>query len=186
VRKVHAAKAGNTARAAAERKARFVEAYLSNGHNQRQAAITAGIAEKTSAAWASRAMKLPGVAQAIAKRLAALNAKFELSTERTLREVARIAYADPRKFFRPDGSLIPVHELGDDTAACLASMEISEIGDGENVIGTLKKIKHWDKIAALEKAMKYLGLFERDNAQQGGPIDITVKYIRPKARDAAA
>ncbi|OFW00164.1 MAG: hypothetical protein A3G20_05110 [Acidobacteria bacterium RIFCSPLOWO2_12_FULL_59_11] len=91
-----------------------------------------------------------------------------LSVERTLREIARVAYSDPRKLYRPDGLLIPVTELDDDTAATVASVEVDEIKAGEaGVIGHTVKIKHWDKNAALEKAMKYHGLYEKDNKQQG-------------------
>jgi phage terminase small subunit len=39
-----------------------------------------------------------------------------------LQEVALLAYADLRKMFRPDGALIPIHELPDDVAATVASL----------------------------------------------------------------
>jgi hypothetical protein len=38
------------------------------------------------------------------------------------------------------------------------------------VIGLTKRVEFFDKNAALEKAMKHLGLYERDNSQKKDPI----------------
>lgn len=111
-------------------------------------------------------MKDVKVSSAIEKRRAEAVSKAALTVERTLKEVARLAYADPRKFYKTDGSLVPIHQLDDDTAACIASVEVDEIIAEEKVIGVTKKIKHWDKNAALDKAMKHLGLYEKDNEQK--------------------
>jgi phage terminase small subunit len=99
--------------------------------------------------------------------------KAKVAVERTLLEIARIAYADPRKLFREDGTLKAVHELDDETAAMVASMEREEIKVGERVVGHTRRIRLWDKNAALEKAMKHLGLYERDN-RQGRPQVVIV------------
>lgn len=96
--------------------------------------------------------------------------KMELTTERTLREIARLAYVDPRKFFHADGTPKEITELDDDTAAALAGMEVTEewVGSGKDrvKIGVTKKYKLADKNAALEKAMKHLGQYEQDNKQR--------------------
>lgn len=169
--------AGHGTPAGDERRRLFVDAYLTNGRNQTQAAIACGLSPISASRLAVRYMRHPDVIAAIAVRSAELNAKFNLSIERTLQEVARIAYADPRKFFRADGSLIPINELDDDAAAAMASFEIEELFDGRGddrvKIGELKKLKAWDKNSALEKAMKYHGLFERDNSQVK-PVTIVV------------
>jgi hypothetical protein len=36
-----------------------------------------------------------------------------------------------------------------------------------------------DKNAAIEKAMKHLGLFERDNAQREVPLNLQVVFVDP-------
>ena len=91
--------------------------------------------------------------------------KVGLSTERTLLEVARLAYSDPRKFYNIDGSLKSILELDDDCAATIASVEWDEIKAEGQVIGLTRKLKQWDKNAALEKAMKFHGAYQRDNEQ---------------------
>jgi hypothetical protein len=54
---------------------------------------------------------------------AELSAITGLDQERTPREIARIAYADPRKLFASDGSPIPIHQLDADTAATVEVVE---------------------------------------------------------------
>lgn len=51
-----------------DREAQFVEAYLANGHNRKEAAITAGYAESTACKRGSEMLKRPAVRAAIAKR----------------------------------------------------------------------------------------------------------------------
>lgn len=118
--------------------------------------------------------------------------KMELTTERTLREIARLAYVDPRKFFHADGRPKEISELDDDTAAALAGMEVTEewTGTGKDRVqtGITKKYKLADKNSALEKAMKHLGEYEADNRQrnpiQDMPEDALQRFIERKAKEA--
>jgi phage terminase small subunit len=50
----------------------FVEAYLSNGFNATQAALSAGYSEKTAYSIASENLRKPEIAEAIQQRIAAL------------------------------------------------------------------------------------------------------------------
>ena len=43
---------------------------------------------------------------------------------------------------------------------------------------TLNLLKFWNKLDALAKAMKHLGLFERDNAQQRESLVLRVEAAR--------
>ena len=159
-------KAGTSRAAAAARKVKFKAEYLKNGGNGYQAAIVAGYKAGYSAEKAAERLSGEvGFKAAVAKAAETVAEKAGLSVERSLREVRRLAYSDPRKFYGPDGQLISVHLLGDDAAACIASLEIDEISVEGAVIGHTKKLKQWDKNAALEKAMKYHGLYEADNKQ---------------------
>lgn len=166
---------------AAARRARFIEALLSNGENITHAALAAGFSPKSAAQQGSRLLKHVEVQQALNSRRAEVLQKFQLTTDRTLQEIARLAFSDVRKLFGPDGQLKPIHELDDDAAACISSIDIDELMDGQNIIGVSKKFKHWDKNSALEKAMKHLGAYERDNKQQR---PLTRIVVMP-AKDAA-
>ena len=70
----------------------------------------------------------------------------EHTQERVLEEVRRLSFSDPRKLFRKDGTPIPITELDDDTAAMISAIEV-------DADGRLRRIRLWDKNAALEKAM---------------------------------
>lgn len=156
------------------RRALFVEAYIQNGGNAAQAAITAGYSRNGAHVVGSRTANVPEVAAEIARRraetLKAAEVVTGVSVERTLRELGRLAYADPRKLVNADGSLKQLHELDDDTAACIASFEVDELRADGASIGQTKKIKVWDKNSAIEKAMKYLGLYEKDNEQKSPTV----------------
>lgn len=175
-------KAGTSKAAAAERRKAFAREYIRNGRNGTQAAITAGFAPKSADVTAAQLLGDPRVRSLIDEITASAAQISGLSLERTLQEVARLAYADPRRMFRPDGTLIPVHEMDDDVAATVASIEHeTKVTNGEDGIDTtiarVAKLKTWDKNAALEKAMKHLGLYERDNAQRGENLSVSVKLL---------
>jgi phage terminase small subunit len=151
---------------AAQRRKLFATAYLSNGSNATQAAIAAGFSEKTAYSAGCRLLKhvdVQAIIQAAAKKV---EEQCGLTLERTLKEIARLAYADPRKLFKEDGSLKQIHELDDDTAATIASVEVDEIGTDGVVIGMTRKVKQWDKKGALDMAMKFHGAYEKDNKQK--------------------
>ena len=183
-------KAGGSKVSAAHKRKLFVEAYLSNGENATQAAVTAGFSAKTARSAGPRLLAHVEVATAIEARrkqtVARAIAHTDLTVERTLREVARIAYFDPRRFFDANGHRIPVHELDDDAAAVLASLEIEEMKEREDgvtkVVGHTVKMKVWDKNSALDKAMKHLGQYEKDNKQTVPVLPPVLRIIGVKGR----
>jgi phage terminase small subunit len=98
-------------------------------------------------------------------------AASHLEMERVLRECAWVTYNDPGRLFDDAGNLIPVHKLPIDVRATIASIEF------DAGTGAVKKIRFWDKNSAIEKAMKYLGAFKRDNRQQGRNLALQVNLI---------
>lgn len=163
-------KPGTSKVSAADRRERFVEAYVANGGNVTQSAITAGFSEATAYQQGSRLLKDVRVASAIAARRSVLQDRLEITTDRVLRERARLAFFDVRKLFNDDGSPKPINELDDDTAAAIAGLEVAEIwegsGDDRHFVGYLKKYKLTDKSASLTALEKHLGLYEADNKQK--------------------
>jgi phage terminase small subunit len=163
----------------------FAHAYIANGQNGTQAAIEAGYSVNGAATAARRMLRIAQVKQIIADSTAKAAEISGLSVERTLKEIARIAYSDPRKLFDENGKLIDIHKLDDDTAATIASVDVDELFEGSGKereqVGNTKKIKVWDKNAALEKAMKFHGLYEKDNKQKTDGIESILKEI---AKDA--
>jgi phage terminase small subunit len=156
-----------------KRQKAFVEHFLRIG-NATKAAIAAGYSKKGADVAGARLLGNAGVGAEVDRRKVKIEEKFELTTDRTLREVARLAYADIRKIYNEDGSLKLPHEWDDDAAACVAGVECDELfaGTGKDrvLIGYTRKVRMFDKNSALEKAMKFHGLYEKDNDQFGNAI----------------
>lgn len=162
-------KAGTSKASAADRKIAFIEAYLSNGGNATDAALQAGYSASGAAKQGYRMSKDPVILSELDKRRTEVCANLGMNTERTIKEVARLAFSDPRKITNGDGSFKRLHELDDDTAASVASCKI----DKDGVI----EYKFWDKNSALEKAAKVQGLYEKDNSQKTDSITIITRRV---------
>jgi len=112
--------------------------------------------------------------------------KARLSTERVLRELERAIFADPRKLYDNRGRLKPIQSLDDDTAAAIASLDVDEIvagsGPQRRAIGRTTKVRFVDKLMAIDRAMKHLGLFERDNRQKESNLAIQVNLVAAPPR----
>lgn len=170
-------KAGTSKRAAAARRKAFAQAYIANGRNGTQAAITAGYSENGADVAAVRLLGNPRVKTMIDEMTLVAEQASGLTTENVLREVRRLSFSDMRQMLNPDGTMKAIKDLSDDAAATLASLEVDEIRVGGIPLGQTKKFKVWDKPRALDMAMKHLGLFERDNAQRGDSLAIQIVAV---------
>ena len=129
--------------------------------NATQAAIRTGYSGKTAQEQGSRLLSKVMVAGRVTELQAKLTDKLEITAERVLRETARLAFSDPRKYFNADGTLKRLVDLDDDAAAALASFESVEkaIPGGEGETEEVRKFKIWDKPSALGMLGKHLNLF---------------------------
>ena len=152
------ARGGSSAISAEERRAIFTEAYLSNGRNATQAALTAGFAPKAAASQGARLLKHVKVRQILDSRQQETLGKLQITTERTLQETARLAFSDIGRIISEGGKVLLPHELDDDTRAAVSSFKIDEYGRIE--------YKFWDKNSASERLFKHIGLYETDNKQK--------------------
>lgn len=154
----------------------FISLYLANGFNAKKAAIGAGYSKRTAESQGSRLLKSRRVKAEIAARTKQRLAKREITAERVLDEIAKLAYLDPRRLYNQYGSLIPVHELDEDVAAAVAAVEVREIFEEGEQTGELKKIKFADKGQNLERLGRYLKLFnERGTAEE--PFVVRIESI---------
>jgi len=150
---------------------RFVDEYLID-LNATQAAIRAGYSEKGAAVTASKLLinaKVQETVQAARQKRAS---RTEITADRVLTEIARLAFFDIRRLVDNDGKPIPMQELDDDTAAAIAGLDLVEYyevnDEGKKVFaGWVKKYKLADKKGSLELLGRHLGLFEK-TAQKPG------------------
>ena len=162
-------KAGTNKGSALDRKNVYIEAFLSNGGNSTQAALTAGYSAKGASKAGYRLSKDVYVLSELDKRKKVVFDNLKITTERILLERARMAFFDPRKLFDAEGKPIPIQELDDDTAAALAGMDVVEeyVGSGNErvFVGYTKKYKLADKHASLASLERQMGMYEADNKQ---------------------
>ena len=88
-----------------------------------------------------------------------LRQRHAVTVDRVIEEYAKIAFFDPRRLFHADGSIRPVSDWGDDVAGAVGGLEVMEIGNDDDMIGMLKKLKLIDKKGALDSLARHLGMF---------------------------
>jgi phage terminase small subunit len=133
---------------------RFVQEYLID-LNATQAAIRAGYSKKTANVIGRQ--NLIKLSDPIEKAISERAERSQITSDRVLQELARIAFVDLRKVFRwgPDGvTLLPSDELTEDEAAIVAEVSETTTESGGSIKG-----KRFDKLKALELLGKHLGMF---------------------------
>lgn len=157
---------------------RFCDEYLVD-YNGTAAYQRAGYSAKprSAAVESQKLLAKPAVQAYLRTKAQALAAKLEVTAEATLRELARVAFFDPRRAFNSDGSLKPIGEWDDDTAAAIAGIEVFEEfegrGEDREQVGHTKKVKIASKVDALGKLAQHFGLLQRKvelTGPNGGPV----------------
>jgi phage terminase small subunit len=160
----------------------FIKEYLID-LNATQAAIRAGYSKNAANTIGNENLLKPSIKNVIDSQLAERAKKNELTIERCLAEYKRLALFDIRKLYDEEGNVKPIHTLDDDTAAALASIESEELyagrGAEREMVGHIKKVKSYDKRAALADVMRHFGGFKADNEQQkqNAPVMVDLKDL---------
>ena len=151
----------------------FVEEYLID-LNATQAAIRAGYSEKTAYSAGQRMLKNVEIKESIKKLEEAASERTSITKDMVIKELARIAFVDPRKLFDEEGRPKDIRFLDPNTAAALANVDIYEEfdynGEEKELMGYTKKYKWADKLRALELLGKHLGMFT-DKVHFEGSVD---------------
>jgi phage terminase small subunit len=177
---------GRRARELTPKQARFAIEYLVD-LNATQAAIRAGYAKANADVVGSQLLGKTWVAEEIQRQQAARAARTEVTIDRVVLELARIAFNDARAYFGDRHDLKAIGDLGEDQGAALAGVEVDAIfegrGDERVLIGYTRKVKFWPKVPALKLLGRHLGAF-KDAKQPAGPI--TIRVVREDAASSAA
>jgi len=163
-----------------ERQRSFAREYLVD-LNGTQAVLRAGYhcSAETAAVTAYRLLRDPQIAALVANANAIRARKTELTAERVLAEIVRIAFSDLGEVFTAEGALRPIGEIPEDARRALASVETVErqveADDGPVVRSVVRKVKLHDKLRALELAAKHLGLLAHDTGAPEGNREIVLR-----------
>jgi len=158
-----------------EKQKRFAAEYLID-LNATQAAIRAGYSEKTAGQKGFDLLKKVEIQKAVRAGMQERSERTEITQDRVLQELAKVAFSDLRKVLTSGGALIDAQDWDDDVAGFISSVEVVKKPSGEHdeegrpVVEHVHKIKAWDKMAALEKLGKHLGMFvDRSKHEVSGP-----------------
>lgn len=155
--------------ALAEKQATFVQEYLID-LNATQAAIRAGYSPGSAARYAVELLNKTHVAEAIKKAMQERNQRVEISQDRILEELARIAFGDLRDavtWGKEGVKLKESAELTEDQAAA-----ISEVGETVTKEGGSTRIKRHDKVKAIELLMRHKGMLN-DKLNLSGELNVS-------------
>lgn len=172
------------------KQARFVEEYLID-LNGKQAAIRAGYAPKAAEVQASQLLSNPKVAAYLQERKAKLAAKLEITQERVLNELAKVGFANMADYMRAGANGDPYldfSKLTRDQAAALSEVTVEDFvdGRGDDARDVRRvKFKLADKLGALDKLGRHLGLF-KDRVELSGPNGGPVETKDVSARELLA
>lgn len=153
-----------------DKQRRFVDEYLID-LNATQAAIRAGYSAKTAASQGERLLRNVEIQALLTERMKAREQRTDVTQDRVVNELAKIAFGDPRKVMAwgPSGvKLKDSAELTDDEAAF-----VSEVSETTTEHGGSLKLKTNDKLKALELLGRHLGMFKEKvelTGKDGGPV----------------
>ena len=157
---------------------RFVHEYNVD-HNGQEAATRAGYSKRSAASIAARLRGQPNITAAIKAHDVSLLAHIDITAERTLREVANIAYMDPGEFYDAKGRPLPIKQLPEDARHALAGWEEKSTKSGS----TVRKIRLADKMRAFEFLGRHFGMSDETRrieltGRDGAPIEMNLNRPR--------
>lgn len=149
----------------------FIAEYLVDG-NATRAATAAGFSAASAHVTGVRLLKNEKIAAAIQDGHARRAQKLEITADRVLEEIAKLAFYDPRDLFNADGSLKPVTQMDDISRAAISALDVeTKAHPGGIILSRLAKVKLADKGTNLERLGRYLKLFT-DRIEHDGRVTL--------------
>jgi phage terminase small subunit len=155
---------------------KFCKEYMKD-FNGKQAAIRSGYSNKTANEQASRLLTNVNVQKYLESLKEKAADKNEKLTEDIKNELIKIGFSDIREFLDADNTVKDISQLPSSLTVCVESIKKSETEFGEGkTAGTKTSIqfKLHNKLDALEKLARYVGLYEADNKQRGAVITVEI------------
>jgi phage terminase small subunit len=165
-----------------DKQTRFVQHYLVT-LNATQAAISAGYSARTARQVGSRLLTHVDIANAIQAGREEMGRRAAITQDEIVARLASIMRSDIRDLYAKDGTLKPLHEMRDSTAAMLESVETTEVVvDGAVTI--VRRVKRADRLKAAELLMRHLGMLNDKVKLQGdaeNPLAVLIQQVQGTA-----
>lgn len=146
---------------------RFALRYLAdfNATESYMQATGGTVTRATARANGHRLLAKPEIQRLICEQRDRLLDEAELTVKEVLLKLRQFLMHDVRDLFDQQGNLKPMDQWPKDAALSVIGIKDTQWG---------REVKTVDKVAALDKAMRYHGLFEADNRQVGEAISEVV------------
>lgn len=149
----------------------FCQEYLKD-FNATQAAIRAGYSEDTARSIGNENLTKPNIQKLLSELKGDITQRNEITIDELIGELKCLAFYNPKDFYDEDGNLKPISDLPDDVAKAISAFDVEVYRDKKgNELSITKKIKTIDRLQGIEKLMRYLGAYEKDNKQKGLEVE---------------
>lgn len=156
---------------------RFCEEYIKD-LNGTQAAIRAGYSPKAATEQACKLLAKGNVQNYVSELKKTLSNKNEGLAQQVIDELKKIGFANIQDYINKDNEIKDLSTIDRDKAAAVESIKktVTEFSGGGESSGkkTSIQFKLYDKISALEKLGRHLGIFELDNQQKAPVINVNI------------
>jgi len=146
---------------------RFCEEYMKD-LNGKEAAIRAGYAKKHAAFEASKLLAIPEISEYVTQLKKETSKRNNITVDELIQDLAEIKNINVADLYDENGLLKDLHQLPREFTKC-----INEITETKSIWGkegenekTVRKVKFYSRLDAIEKLAKHLGFYEKDNKQQ--------------------
>lgn len=133
----------------------------------------------------SRLLKTPAVAAMVSSGMAKRAERTQITADRVLVELARIAFLDPADLFDANGNPRPIADIPEHARRAIIGCDVVQLYEGAGQTrkqdGEVRKIRLADKVRALELLGRHLGII-RDRVEVDVVDDRAAALARALAR----
>lgn len=98
----------------------------------------------------------------------------DVTIDEIVQNLAGMMRFDIADLYNEKGQLKDIHDIPKEARLMIQQIDTEEIKTQGVFVGYAKKVKAYSKIDAIEKLMKHLGGYEKDNSQQKATNNITL------------
>lgn len=169
-------------KAMTKKQQKFAEAYLSNGYNKKQAAISAGYSKNGARVTGHQVLQNPNVKTYVDTILnEVIEPGIEALKKKVLEELQSIGFSDIRDILNDSGEIDLSHIDSINTRAIKSiQTDVGKNRQGEEI--TKIRVTYHDKIKTLELLSKYLGILtEKHEVTIDGDLPVNINIISTPA-----
>lgn len=140
----------------AESENRFVDEYLVDlNASAAYKRSHPGVADGTARTEGARLLAKPDIQEKISAAKAARSRRTQVTQDRVIKELSRIAFLDIGKAFAPGGDLQDPREMPASVRRAMKGFEVTEIWNRGEQVGQVKKVRFEGKTRALEILLEH-------------------------------